>query len=57
MIQGVQAVSQETRSIREHIRDNFHTSIYSEHNINLPLALLFGPQSMGVFAVEKENSF
>ena len=57
LIQGVPMGTQEIRSIREHIRSNFHNSIYSEHVMNLPLALLFGPQSLGLFVIEKESNF
>jgi len=57
LIQGTSFCPQEIRALREYIRSHFPTSIYSEHQMNLPLALLFGPQSTGLFAIEKESHF
>ena len=57
LIQNVPTATQDIRTIREHIRDHFRDSIYSEHAINLPLSILFGPQSLGLFAIEKDSGF
>jgi hypothetical protein len=38
--------------LREHAQSNFSNAPFSEHAINLPLAALFGPRSLGVIVVE-----
>lgn len=52
LIQSAPPSSQETRILREHVREKFPDSIFSEHLISLPLSALFGPQSLGIFVIE-----
>jgi DegV family protein with EDD domain len=54
-IQSVPALSHEARMMREHAQNCFPQTPFSEHNINLPLATLVGPRSVGLVAVEKIN--
>jgi DegV family protein with EDD domain len=52
IIQGITPMTHEARALKDHAADNFPKTPFSEHTINLPLATLFGPHSLGVFAIE-----
>jgi DegV family protein with EDD domain len=51
-IQSAPPLNHESRVLREHAQSNFSNAPFSEHAINLPLAALFGPRSLGVIVVE-----
>lgn len=51
-IQSTPPLVHEARLMREHAQDCFPQTPYSEHNINLPLAALIGPKSVGMVVVE-----
>lgn len=55
IIQSIPALTHEGKILREHASLNFPKTPFSEHPINLSLASLFGPRSMGVFAIEIPN--
>jgi fatty acid-binding protein DegV len=42
----------EARTLREHAAANFPKTPFSEHSISLPLAVLMGPRTLAVFAIE-----
>jgi DegV family protein with EDD domain len=52
-IQSVPGLSHEAKLMREHAQNCFPQSPFSEHTINLPLATLIGPRSIGLVVVEK----
>ncbi len=52
-IQGYPPASHEARMMREHAQSCFPQTPFSEININLPLAILTGPRTIGLVAVEK----
>ena len=52
-IQSVPALTHEARMMREHAQSCFPQTPFSEHTINLPLATLVGPRSIGLVVVEK----
>ncbi len=52
-IQSVPAQTHEARVMRDHVQDTFPQTPFSEHTINLPLATLIGPRSLGLVVVEK----
>ena len=52
-IQSTPALSHEARLMREHVQSCFPHTPFSEHQINLALATLIGPRSVGLVAVEK----
>ncbi len=52
-IQSVPALAHEAKAMREHAQACFPQVPFSEHTINLPLATLIGPRSIGLVAVEK----
>jgi DegV family protein with EDD domain len=52
-IQSLPPLSHEARLMREHAQNCFPQTPFSEHTINLPLATLIGPRSIGLVAVEK----
>lgn|SRR5450759_1486104 len=56
MVQSIPPMTHEGKILREHATLNFPKVPFSEHPINLSLASLFGPRSMGVFAIEIPNS-
>lgn len=55
-IQSVPGMTHESRVLREHASANFPKTPFSEHTINLPLAVLFGPRSVGVIALEQAGA-
>ncbi len=52
-IQSIPGLTHEARLMREHAQACFSQTPFSEHNINLPLATLFGPRSVGMVVMEK----
>lgn len=40
------------RQLRQHAEDSYSSAHYIEHMLNLPLATLFGPKCVGMFAIE-----
>jgi DegV family protein with EDD domain len=44
--------AQDGRILREHTQDHFTRTSFSEHTINLPVAALLGPNTLGLFVVE-----
>lgn len=55
-IQSVPPLSHEAKLMREHVQSCFPSTPFSEHSVNLPLATLIGPRSIGLVAVEKVDS-
>lgn len=51
-IQSIPPLVHEARLMREHAQNCFPQTPYSEHTINLPLAALIGPKSVGMVVVE-----
>jgi DegV family protein with EDD domain len=51
-IQRIPPMTHEARMLREHANDLFPKTPFSEHNINTALALMFGPRTLAVFAME-----
>lgn len=54
-IQSAPAMVHEARTLREYAATSFPKTPFSEHPINLPLAVMFGPRSLGVFAIENPD--
>lgn len=52
-LQSTPPLSHEAKMMREHAQACFPSTPFSEHMINLPLATLIGPRSVGLVAVEK----
>ncbi len=55
-IQSVPPMIHEARMLREHATMLFPKTPFSEHTFSLPTAVLFGPRTVGVFAMETPNS-
>ena len=55
-IQSVPGLPHEARLMREYVQSSFPQTPFSEHSINLPLATLIGPRSIGLVVVEKPES-
>ena len=53
LIQGAPPLISETRSIRQFFQDTYPETTYSEHNLNLPLSIIFGPRVIGLVAAEQ----
>lgn len=53
LVQSTPPLLSDTRSIRQLFQEIYPNTTYSEHNSNLPLATLFGPRILALFAVEK----
>jgi fatty acid-binding protein DegV len=51
-IQGFPPLTNEAKLMRDYAQDCFPKTPFSEHPINLPLAALIGPRSVGLVAVE-----
>lgn len=43
------------RQLRQHAEESYSSAQYIEHMLNLPLATLFGPKCVGLFAIETVN--
>ncbi len=55
LIQSAPAQVHDAHVLREHANTNFPRTPFSEHAINLPLAILFGPRTVGLFVMESEE--
>jgi DegV family protein with EDD domain len=51
-LQSAPPTPQDTRLIRDHARENFPSALFSEHSINMPCAVLFGPRTTALFLIE-----
>ncbi|MGD0002692.1 MAG: DegV family protein [Anaerolineaceae bacterium] len=47
--------AQDARLLREHVQVEFTKISFTEHTINLPLAILLGPSASGLFLLEATN--
>ena len=56
LIQSQPPLLHETHTLREHVNGTFPGTPFSELPINLVLAALFGPASVGIYAIEGRNS-
>lgn len=52
LLQSLPPNQQEAQALREHAREVFPKTSFTTHSTNLALATLFGPRSMGLFAIE-----
>jgi fatty acid-binding protein DegV len=52
LVRGTGHTTTRTRPLRQYVRDNFPDAQYSEHPLNAPLSVLFGPQSIGIVVKE-----
>lgn len=43
-----------TRPLRQYVSELFHDTSFSEHTLNAPLTVLFGPQTIGLTVMELE---
>ena len=55
LLQSSPPNQQEARMLREFVQESFPDTPFSEHAFNLPLATLFGPNSMGLIVVESNS--
>lgn len=53
-IQSSNPQAHEAKAMREHADNCFPDTPFSEHNLNLPLSILFGPRAVALIVVEKE---
>lgn len=56
LLQSNPSNNNDLRVLRDHVQENFPTTPFSEHNLNLHLAVLFGPKALGLFIIEGKNS-
>jgi DegV family protein with EDD domain len=56
LIQSYPTNSPETHILRDHALSNFSKTPFSEHPINLPLATLFGPNTLGIITMESPDA-
>lgn len=55
LLQSSPGLTHEARLLREHAQTFFPQTPFSELTINLPLATLFGPRSVGLVVIEKPD--
>jgi DegV family protein with EDD domain len=55
LIQSYPTNTSETHILRDHVLMNFPKTPFSEHPINLPLAALFGPSTVGIITMETQS--
>jgi DegV family protein with EDD domain len=55
LVQSARANGNDARLIRDHVRDAFPSTTFTEHTINLPLATLFGPDAAALIIIEGNN--
>jgi DegV family protein with EDD domain len=55
-LQGASSFNHETHLLREHAQLHFPRTPFSEHTINLPVASLFGPRTLGLILLDSEKS-
>lgn len=54
-LHGTELSTQTSRLIRDHAKEFFPESQFSEHRISLPFAMLFGPQCQGMVVIDSEE--
>lgn len=54
VIQGVSPFNHETQVLRNYVHEMFPDVPFSEHSLNLPTAILFGPRTLGMVILEGE---
>lgn len=54
-IHGAELSTQTSRLIRDHAKEFFPSSEFSEHRISLPFAFLFGPKCQGMVVIDSEE--
>jgi DegV family protein with EDD domain len=52
LIQGISSYEQESRNLRDRISQNIRTTPVCEHSLNLSLATILGPHSIGLVVME-----
>ena len=55
LIQSVPPRHNLTRLLREHMRSEYPAITYSETRLNIPLAVMFGPATTGIVAIESSS--
>lgn len=55
LIQSVPPNQSEARMLRDFVQEAYPQTPFTEHSLNLPLATLLGPNSMGLIVVETES--
>jgi len=53
-IQGAPPFNHETHLLREHVQAHYPRTSFSEHAINLPVAALLGPRTLGLTLLESD---
>ena len=56
LVQSDRANGHDARFIRDHVRDNFPDTPFTEHSLNLSLATLFGPDASALIIIEKNSN-
>ena len=54
-VHGSELSTQTSRLIRDHAKEFFPSSQFSEHRVSLPFAFLFGPQCQGMVIIDSEE--
>lgn len=54
LVQGAPPFNHESHILREHAQDHFPKTPFSEHTINLPLAVLVGPRTLALMIMETD---
>ena len=54
-VHGSELSTQTSRLIRDHAKEFFPSSEFSEHRVSLPFAFLFGPQCQGMVIIDSEE--
>ena len=54
-LHGEELSTQTSRLIRDHAKEFFPSSQFSEHRVSLPFASLFGPQCQGMVVIDSEE--
>jgi hypothetical protein len=54
LVQGAPPFNHESHILREHAQDHFPKTPFSEHTINLPLAILVGPRTLALMIMETD---
>ena len=56
VMQSVPSLLQDARALKEHANSNFPRVPFSEHSLNPVIAAMFGPRSVGIFAMENPET-
>jgi DegV family protein with EDD domain len=54
LVRGAGYNTLRTRPLRQYVQETFPSTPFSEHPLNPSMAALFGPQSTGIFVMEKQ---